>query len=213
MSSSLKASTYPLNRVGFPVVVGLRNPNVRVQVMEDGRVLALCSNRESSMVIARCEPSKPGFDAFLSFWALTFPAHSKTSLALTQLVMDLAAGRIEQDPDCPHLFFDKCRADTLRDGSLIYPLLEVTGAGLVREYNPDTYYLNESYALANNTGVKFFPLIEDFEGNDVMNGMLVGVSLVPGERPSFDAVSREVTAAALESAINANRLATAGAPS
>jgi hypothetical protein len=117
--------------------------------------------------------------------------------------MDLAAGRVEQDPDCPHLFFDKFREDTLSDGSVIYPLLEVTDSALVGPYNPDPYYLNEAYVLARNPRVKLYALIEDCDGHDVVTGAYVGVPNLPGEKPVFNWVSRSVTAAAIEEAVKA----------
>lgn len=189
-------STYPFNQLNFPVIVELRNPNLSVEIQENGRVLAHCASRPS-VVIAHHQPSSPGFEAFMTFWGIRFNHNSKRSLALTQLVMDLAAGRIEQDRECPYLFIDKYRKERLEGGELVYPMLEVTCDAGVRAYNPGDYLITEAYALAADPQIKLFPCIEDVEGNDIIVGMWAGVTDVSGERPVFGRVARELTAKAI----------------
>lgn len=191
-----------VNQPDFPVIAELRNPNIKVKVMADGRVIAVCAGRDSHSMIAQHEPDTPGFGAYMSFWARTFKSHSRRSLALTQLVVDLGAGRVEQDPFCPTLFFDKYNEEKLSDGSVIYPLLEVTSGATIKAYNPDTIYLNEGYVLARNPKIKFHALIEDCDGNDLVTGVRVGITVIPGERPVFKAASSVVSADAMERAVS-----------
>lgn len=190
------------NQARFPMSVALRNPNLSVEVQADGRILAHCASRPS-VVIAHHAPTRPGFSEFMSFWGQTFALRGKRSLALTQLVTDLAAGRIEPDFDCPYLFIDKFREEELLSGDAIFPVLEVTVDGAVREYNPDEHFLNEAYALASNPRVKLFAHIdEDMDGNDVVTGLRVGTTTVPGAFPVFDRFTPKSAAADIESAAN-----------
>lgn len=191
--------THNVDQARFPMTVALRNPNLTVEVQADGRIVAHCASRPS-VVIAHHSPTRPGFSEFMSFWGRTFALRGKRSLALTQLVTDLAAGRIEQDFDCPHLFIDKAREETLLSGDAIFPVLEVTVDGLVREYNPDEHFLNEAFALASNPRVKLFAHIEDIDGNDEVTGMRIGIPVTPGERPEFNRFSPKASAADIESA-------------
>lgn len=186
----------------FPVTVEMRNPGLSIEVQADGRVVSHCTNRPS-VIIAHHAPTRPGFSEFMEFWGRTFALRGKRSLALNQLVVDLAAGRIEPDFDCPHLFIDKSREEELLSGDIIFPVLEVTADGAVREYNPDEHFLNEAYALANNPRVKVFANIgEDMDGNDVVTGMRVGTTKVPGAYPVFDRFTPKSAAADVESASN-----------
>lgn len=146
-------------RTAEPVIAKIRNPNVFVEIHSTGSVLARCAGKQT-VQIAACDPASPVFEAFMRFWQGTFASFSQSSLGLTQLVMDLAAGRIGQDSDCPYLFIDTLRPKKLLSGDTILPVLEVTVNGGVRDYNPDTVFLSEAFALSTDLRIKVFPHIE-----------------------------------------------------
>ena len=175
-------------RTAEPVIAKLRNPNVCVEIDSTGSVIARCAGKQA-VQIAACDPASSVFEAFMRFWQGTFASFSQSSLGLTQLVMDLAAGRMRQDADCPALFHDLTCPRYLEDEGCLYPLIEVLTNGLVRAYNPDTY-VNEACVLAANPRIKCYPYIEDCDGHDFVTGMAVGIHYLPGERPVFDKLAR-----------------------
>ena len=181
-----------------PVIAKLRNPNVYVEVQSTGLVLARCAGKKG-VEIAACAAESPVFVSFMSFWQGTFASFSQSSLGLTQLVMDLAAGRVRQDADCPALFHDLIHPRYLEDDGCLYPLIEVLPNGLVRAYNPDTY-LNEACVLAANPRMKCYPHIEDCDGHDFVTGIAVGIHYLPGEPPVFDKLAHAWRVDAIESA-------------
>ena len=67
-----------------------------------------------------------------------------------------------------------------------FGLLKADHYGNLSDYNPDDHYVNRGYGLAEDPRVKFYTVIEDFDGNDFPVGYAVGVSRVPGTVPEFD---------------------------
>lgn len=175
-----------------PRIAHLRNPNVRVEIASCGTVTALGMRRPRCR-LAQCSPDSPVFEAFMRFWGGIFSANSTSSLGLTQLIMDMAAGRIRQDSECPFLFHDLSRPLQMDGGARVFPVLEVTLFGIVRAYNPDPCFMNEAVVMEDDPQIMAYPNIEDFEGHDIVNGMVYGVRRTPGERPEFDKRSQPWT--------------------
>lgn len=169
----------------FPVKANLRDRMTVLNVHEDGRVFVQQSG-QSPMLIAQCDQSSPAFRAFLEFWAIVFAKGNSDSLAFNQLVEELVTGRVTQDEDCPYLFIDKDHLVGEASNPLWHPLIEARADGTIKTFNPDPFYRNAGFVLTSNPRIKFYMVIEDFEGNDLPSGFCAGVTTEAGKLPVFD---------------------------
>jgi hypothetical protein len=170
----------------FPVQAYLRDEKTIITVDKDtGSVTAKTVGSDTSgTTIASHNTSLPSYRAFLEFWGVVFGSLSKTSIAFNQLVAELKAGRLRQDEDCPYLFMDMTQPHGGIEGA--FALLKADHLGELSDYNPDPHYVNQAFGLAEDNRIKFYTVIEDFEGNDFPVGYAVGVSRVPGQVPEFN---------------------------
>jgi len=166
----------------FPKHHKLRDNKTVVTVHKEGKVTAKCGD-EPEVVIAEMTNDAPAFLIFMDFWTSVFSEEYFSSLAFNQLVVELMAGRLAQDPYNPFLFLDMTRPH----GSIknAFPLIEASRDMTMQDWNPDDFYANHAWALADNPRVKFYLIIRDFEGNDMPQGYAVGVTDIPGEKPEF----------------------------
>lgn len=174
----------------FPVTVPLRDGRTKIVVNKSmGLVTATIGDQVSP--IAEHNTSAPSYRSFLEFWGVVFAQQCETSLAFNQLIQELLAGRLKQDDDCPYLFMDTTQKHGDVEGA--HPVLLAQSNGNLLPFNPDDYYMNQAFALADDPRVKFYVVIEDFEGNDFAVGYSTGVSMNPGELPEFreDALSQD----------------------
>lgn len=169
----------------FPVRARLRNPKHTLVIEADGKVSVEKKEGGSCLVVQHPDPSSVTFRPFLEFWAVVFADENPRSLAFNQLVRDLIAGRVQQDIDCPYLFIDIEGADPTKDWA--YPVLKADlWNGSIVNYNPDPHFVNQAYALAENTRVKFYNVISECEdGNAFNNGYSVSVTNEAGKFPEF----------------------------
>ncbi|WP_372997694.1 hypothetical protein [Marinobacter sp.] len=177
------------NRVectSFPVNAKLRDGKTNIRVDKcAGSVYITCGDTpRPSAILARHDPYSPSYRTFLEFWGCVFAELSDQSLAFNQLVTELKYGRIRQDKDCPYLFMDMMQPHPEIDGA--FALLKADNYGNLSEYNPDDHYVNRGYGLAEDPRVKFYTVIDDFDGHDFPVGYAVSVSRVPGRVPEFD---------------------------
>lgn len=186
-----------LDCVVFPVRAMLRDGVTSLVVREDGKVFCGDQLTESKLV-AQCSPESPAFQPFMFFWSVVF-IENRLSMDFNTLVRELLAGNLEQDQDCPTLFFDKLCTVECSDGIpfvskpsdkdakvLGYKVFQADEYGVVKAYNPDSFYMNSCYALAEDTRIKFYQVIKDFEGNDFPHGWSASVVTIAGRPPVFD---------------------------
>lgn len=180
-------SSNSLDYVVFPVRATLRDGETSLVVREDGKVFCGKAPTEHKL-LAECSPESPAFHPFMFFWAVVF-IENRLSLALNQVVSDMLSGRMEQDRDCPSLFIDKARvfmSEQDKEKVLAYQVLKADNDGNLTYYNPDPYYVNCCWALADNTRIKHFVIIEDHYGHDLPVGWSVGITKQAGVPPVFD---------------------------
>jgi len=169
----------------FPVKVSLRDGQTIITVDKDWGLVTASVGDTPATVIAKHSPTSGAFREFLEFWGCVFADEVKTSLAFNQLIQELLAGRMRQDTDCPYLFLDMTQDHGDIEGAR--PLLEARKyGGTIEAFNPDDHYCNQAFALEEDPRVKFYCIIEDFEGNDYPVGYAAGVTAVGGQKPTFN---------------------------
>ena len=190
MSDNQDKTTYPIRAM-------LRDGATSVAVYRDGRVLCGPEGSEDALVV-QGNTESPAFGHFMFFWASTFP-ENRLSMDFNTLVRELLAGNLEQDQDCPTLFFDKLKTMKSSNGVplipqapdherrvLGYKVFQADEYGNVKGFNPDSFYMNSCYALAEDTRIKFYQVIKDFEGNDFPHGWSASIVTIAGRPPIFD---------------------------
>ncbi|KXS54993.1 MAG: hypothetical protein AWU57_589 [Marinobacter sp. T13-3] len=138
---------------------------------------------QEPVTIAQLSTDHPAVLDFIHFWLATVMIDNCDSWPFAQLIRDMAALKVNQDADCPHLFIDYRRSR--HEGSThLYAMLKATDKGTVTDYNPDLFFRNQAYALASNQRVKVFSPIYN---NPILPRRLVaGVVTTAGDFPAFD---------------------------
>lgn len=167
----------------YPQTRTLRDQETKVTVHKEGRVIAQRGSGPE-VVIAEMADDAPAFLVFMDFWGSVFVDDSCSSLAFDQLVVELMAGRLVQNPYNPFLFMDKTRPH--RNIENAFPLIEASRDMTMKDWNPDRYCANQVWALADSPRVFFYSFVEDLDGIDICLGYAVGVTQIPGDKPDFN---------------------------